>query len=85
MEQDIVAEQAQLWDRIHAAVDPSGRVPTESVDTAAVAELDRMRQAAITVRRELQTAYQSGEPCEQLLPRLVRLVDDEFGHSGGEA
>ena len=85
MEQDIVAEQAQLWDRIHAAVDPSGRVPTESVDTAAVAELDRMRQAAITVRRELQTAYQSGEPCEQLLPRLIRLVDDEFGHPGGEA
>jgi hypothetical protein len=84
MEHDIVAEQAQLWDRIHASVDPTGRVPSELVDTAAAAEVDRLRQAAITVRSELQAAGESGESPDELLSRIIRLVDDEFRQPGGE-
>jgi hypothetical protein len=78
MEQDIVAEHVQLWDRIRACLDPTGRAPGEPVDAAA-AEVARIRNAAQTLRVRLRAARESGEPSEKLIPGLVRFVDDEFG------
>ncbi len=86
MEQDIVAEQAQLWDRIGAALAPSSESsdaapsePTEPID-AASAEVVRMRHAALTLRERIHAAAEVGRARPSgCVPGLLAFIDEEFG------
>ncbi len=85
MEQDIVTEQAQLWDRIGATLAPSSESsdtaptePTEPIDAAST-EVVRMRHAALTLRERIHAAAEADEPADRLVPGLLAFIDEEFG------
>lgn len=85
MEEKVVREWSQLWERIRtslssAAPGPHGasRLGDVRID-ASSAELSRLRNVAVSLRARLDAAVDDGDVSPGLAADLINRIEDEFG------
>jgi hypothetical protein len=88
MEEKVVREWSQLWERIRsslssAAPGPHGasRLGDVRID-ASSAELSRLRNVAVSLRARLDAAVNDGDVSPGLAADLINRIEDEFGLGG---
>lgn len=88
MEEKVVREWSQLWERIRsslisAAPGPHGdsRLGDVRID-ASSAELSRLRNVAVSLRAQLDAAVNDGDVSPGLAADLISRIEDEFGLGG---